>query len=412
MLGTVLAQALTFAFSFALTRLYHPADFGLYSVFLGMAAAVAAASTGALDRVIVLERTDQAARRVASAIIILSGIVALAACVVGLGVGALQLSTGVLAGPLGALELGVLLPVFIVSYAAAQVFTYSNLRRDRVNTIAGFKVAQSVATGVVQVVMASVTAVPGLILGNLTGWFLLAAAGLRSHFRSSEAWRGLRLRAVKAVLHRHSRYPRYVMPNQLLDSLSNQIPIFLIGTLLSLSAAGNYGLAIMILSAPSMVVGQAVGQAFLQHIGRHQGSPAILRRAMIHVWVGMAFVGAAPFATIVAFGPTIFAFAFGSTWTDAGIVAQSIGLLLFVRFVSSPTSTMYLKLGMQREQWHFVLAHCISRPAVYLLLIFGASLQTVIVGHAILESVLILLYNITALRRISRADTEGARRAR
>lgn len=413
MSGTVLAQAIMFGLSFVLTRLYVPSEFGRYSIFLGVVSVLGAASTGALDSVVVLARSDAEARRVGSVAIMISVAFALLVSVIGLGAELIGLqASGWAAGlPFGVLELALLMPMFIASFGIAQVFTYSNLRADRMKTIAGFKVAQSFVMGALQVAASTTHAAPGLIVGNVAGWLVLAVAGLRSHFAMRGARRDLRLRTVQAVIRRHWRFPRYVMPNQLIDNLSNQVPIFLIGTLLSLSTAGHYGLAIMMLSAPAALVGQAVGQVFLQHLGRHEGEPGALARAMYRVWFGMALIGAVPFATIAAFGPTIFGFAFGAEWTEAGIVAQVLSALLFVRFASSPTSTMYLKLGMQREQWWFTLAAVVYRPTAYGLGLFGLGLETQILVHVATEIVAIAAYNALALHRLG-AFPRGVKGAR
>jgi O-antigen/teichoic acid export membrane protein len=351
---------------------------------------------------IVLARSDVEARRVGSVAMMLSAATAVCVSLIGAGMALAfpLIARGATKFPLGIVEVAVLMPLFIIAWGIAQVFTFSNLRADRVRVIAGFKVAQSGLAGILQVATSTWRAVPGLILGNLAGWLLLAVAGVRTHLAKGGVRRDLRLRTVKAVVRRHARFPRYVMPNQLVDNLSNQAPLVLIGSFVSLSAAGHYGLAIMMLSAPAALVGQAVGQVFLQHIGRHQGEPAALASAMYRVWLALASLGIVPFAALAVFGPTIFHFAFGARWAEAGVAAQMLAPLIFVRFVSSPTSSIYLKLGMQREQWWFALAAMVYRPAAYALGAFGFDLRTQIAVHVVAEICAIVAYNAFALRRL------------
>jgi O-antigen/teichoic acid export membrane protein len=194
------------------------------------------------------------------------------------------------------------------------------------------------------------------------------------------------------------------MPNEVLDNLSNQVPILLIGTFLSLSDAGHYGLAIMILSAPAALLGQAVGQSFLQYLGNHGDDARLIKQLMMRIWLGMAVIAFVPFGLVFLMGDKIFEIAFGSNWSAAGSVAQALALLLFVRFVSSPTSTVYLKLGMQKEQWRFCLAAAIYRTAAYSLAALNFSLLHVIWVHVATEVIFIILYNFTALRRLQADD--------
>lgn len=397
MSGTVLAQALTFALSFVLTRLYSPAEFGHYAIFVGCAAVLAAASTGALDRVIVLGRTDREARRAASAVLALSSAAAALVSVCGL---ILVVASPAKVVPLTGLDLALFVPLFMLCYAGAQIFTFSSLRHHRTRGLAAFKVGQSVVMGGVQVLAAGFKGAPGLALGSIAGWFVLMVAGLRWRLSVGHLRADFRPRAIKAVICRHWRYPRYVMPNEALDNLSNQAPVFLIGAFLSLSTAGHYGLAIMILSAPAAVMGQAVGQAFLQYMSRHGDDPHALRSTMYRIWLGMALVGCVPFGLIAAFGPSLFGMAFGHNWIEAGGIAQLLAPLLFVRLVSSPTSSVYLKLNLQREQWWFCVAAALYRTTAYGIGVLGFGVGTMILVHVVTEIVAILIYNLVALRRL------------
>lgn len=395
--GTVVAQAVTFLLSFVLARLYAPDDFGRYTIFVGSAGVLAAAATGAFDRVILLSDSFDEARRVATLTLACSSAVAM---VIALG-GGLTAALGWQAAlPLPLVDVIIFLPAFIFFYGAAQVFIYSSLRTGAIRALAGFKVAQSAAMGAVQIAAASFASISGLVLGNVVGWSLLAAAGLRWRFGARHVRDDLRLSSLAASARSHSHYPRYIMPNEVLDNLSNQVPILLIGSLVSLSFAGHYGLAMMMLSAPAALAGQAVGQSFLQFLGAQSDAGHAVRRAMFQIWGALAALGLVPFAAILLFGPQIFAFAFGATWVDAGGVAQALSILLFVRFVSSPTSTVYLKLGLQRQQWWFCVAAAIYRISAYSLLAFSVSLQNVIMIHVAIECVAILAYNYVAVRQL------------
>jgi O-antigen/teichoic acid export membrane protein len=397
--GTIAAQFVTFCLSFVLTRLYLPSEFGHYSIFAGAAAVVAGMGTGAFDRVILLARSDREARRVATLTIALATASALVVSLAGVALTVAGLTSRL---PLTSVDLILLIPLFMICFAGAQTFNYTSLRGGAVRTVAAFRLSQSVIAGAVQVGWSFFKGIPGLILGFISGWALLAAGGLWLQARAGHMASDLRPPMLLALFRRYARYPRYVMPNEALDNLSNQLPALLIGTLLSLSAAGHYGLAIMLLSAPAALVGQAIGQAFLQHVGRDGDDPDTLRLFIIRIWVGLALVGAVPFGVIFVFGPTIFEAGFGPVWRDAGAVAQSLAILLFVRFCSSPTSTIYLKLGMQREQWWFVVAAAVYRGAAYSLAAFGYGLETMIAVHAVSEIIGIIAYNLVAMRALAR----------
>lgn len=397
MSATVFAQAFNFALSFYLARIYSPAEFGHYSIFVGIAAVFGAASTGGFDRVVLLARSDGESYRAAVLALLLSGSGAVAVALAG---AAIWVFGPVPRLPLSALDVAVFVPAFMASYAAAQVMNYACLRRGGVAAMAGFKVAQSVSAGAIQVLLSASKAVPGLIVGTIAGWSIYIAGTVRELHRRTVSRRPLTARGLRNVARRHVRYPRYVMPNEVVDNLSNQAPLLLIGSFVSLSAAGHYGLALMMLSAPAAVMGQAVGQAFLQYMGRHEANFVALERFMRRIWLGMAVIGIVPFAIVLMFGGDIFRFGFGTHWIGAGVVAQHLAILLFVRFVSSPTSTIYWKLHMQREQWYFSMAAACYRTGCYALPAFGIDLGTAIMLHVAIEVLAISTYNFLALRRL------------
>ncbi|MGQ3099493.1 MAG: lipopolysaccharide biosynthesis protein [Sphingopyxis solisilvae] len=397
MSGTVVAQAITIGFSFALTRLYAPEEYGRYAIFMGCAAVLATASTGAFDRVIILEKSRFEARRAATMVLVLAFNAAIAISIIGM----ISYFTGLSAFlPLTDYDLIIFIPTFMICYAGAQIFLYASLREDRIKRYAGVKVGQSLLMGSIQVGISSLKIVPGLIIGTIAGWLLLFVAGLRWRLGCGELRRDLKFQVLRAFGRRYRRYPRYIMPNEVLDSLSNQAPVFLIGTFVSLAVAGHYGLALLMLSAPAAVAGQAVAQVFMQYMGRYGDDPVELRSMMVRIWLAMVLIGLIPFGIILFGGDDIFGTLFGSNWTEAGRMAQCLSVLLLARFASAPTSTVYLKLGMQREQWHFCLAAACYRIATYGLSAFGVDIDTILLLHVVVEVSAIVLYNLVALRRL------------
>lgn len=394
MLGTAAAQLITFLLSFVLTRLYDSAEYGHYSIFIGCGSVLAALSTGSFEKLIVLVPNAREARRARYLVMLTAISVALFAGL--LGIVMLQFE-GLSFLPLATADI-FLLPIFAILFAIGQIFVYQSLQEAQMARIAVVKVGQSLVTGVFQVALSGLKAVSGLALGYIAGLVLVAGACIWYTFKNDTFLPSVRVLLVTA--RRHHRYPRYVMPNEVVDILSNQAPLFLIGMFLSLGMAGYYSLAMVMLSAPATLVGKAVGQSFFQYIGRQRGDPAQLRRPMILVWLTMGLLGIVPFVAVFFFGDWIFALAFGERWTEAGVIAGLLAPMLLVRFASSPTSGIYLKLQMQRQQWYFVVAAACYRVAAYALLIIEVDLRFCILVHVAAEIVSIFAYNAFALRKL------------
>lgn len=393
-IGTVAAQLVTFLFSFILTRLYTASEYGHFSFFMACGTVLVALGTGSYEKVILLSKSNREAQAARYIVAFISISVAIIILVLGLLLASFGIFNATTLKPLDF----ILLPAFVVFFAGSHIFNYSNLREGRMTRIAIFKAAQSLVSGGMQALLSSLKIFPGLVVGYICGLLLLTVASTLSVMRAGRGCVSFRVLFVTA--RRNYRYPRYIMPNEIVDTFSNQAPVLLISAFLSLSATGYYSLALMTLSAPAALVGQAVSQTFLQYVSRQQDDPAAIRRAMIYIWMVMAALGLLPFGLITLFGEHIFIFAFGTKWAEAGAIAALFAPFWLVRFSSSPTSSIYLKLNMQRAQWYFVLVAACCRVAAYLPLMAGVDLSYCIGFHAVGDVLNIIFYNKLALSRL------------
>ena len=300
----------------------------------------------------------------------------------------------------------IILPAAILFIVSLQLFTYSSLKAGETRQLAWFKVTQSSVTGAVQ----SAGGLVGgkwIIFGYVAGLFLCVPLLIRTLSGLSKfQWRRMRW-AVQASAIRYRRYPAYVCPNELIDVASHQIPMLLIGMLFSVATLGQYGFAQRILAAPAAIVGQAVSQVFFKSISDQATTSSAVRRLMIRVWVTMGLIGLLPFSLLLVAGESIFVWVFGSSWGEAGRMAEVLSLLLFCRFVSSPTSTIYYKLNLQKEQLGYCILGFAVRIAPVFLTFNGYSILDVLALQVAGEIIVILAFNVTALLKLRNAESEA-----
>lgn len=397
--GTIVAQAIAFAFTFALARMYDASAFGHFTVFMSCLGVLGVISTGSYDKAVMFARSPRRLTALVTLVWTMASAVALCALLSGL----LFLAMG-WASPFGLrhFEHAVALPLACLLFAGSQLSVYVCLKGDRLTRLAGLKVAQSTVAGSSQCGLAGVSQGVGLALGQVAGLFVMALPALNI-LRNALA--GFSRRAwirVLASVRRFSRYPKFVAPSELLDALSNQAPLLAIGSVFSLEVLGAYGFAQRILAAPSALVGQAVGQIFLQHIGRRDMDHSTIRRLMTRVWFAMGGLGVMPFVALFLFGAPLFEAVFGPQWRSAGEIAAASAPLLFVRFVSSPTSTIYYRLELQSWQLAIVVMALIVRLAPVFTHFLGADIIEVIYLQTAGEVIVVCIYNVIAWRRLGR----------
>ncbi len=402
-IGALAAQVITFVFSVFLARLYGVTEFGHFSVYVGIVSIFTVLATGAFDRAIVFAENDRDLKAlkftVLTITISVSSLVALIGLVAWVGGWKIPLD---ITFP----ELVIQIPLGIVGGVFLQVYAFETIRLGNMGRLAKAKAAQNALTGTFQSILSNFQLVPGLIVGQLLGLIIFTPFKNIIEFVTNKNFEISN--SIRSTSLKYRNYPRYVLPNELLDAVGNQLPIFLIGFFFSIATAGQYAFCGRILSAPAVLVGQAVGQAFMHKIGSEDFNVIHLKDLIFRVWGILALIGVVPFSLVLFFGPTIFDSIFGSAWHAAGLIAQANSILLFVRFVSSPTSTIYLKLKMQRAQLGFVIAAFIYRSGTILFALFGFNIVQVTIIGAMVEVIFILLFNFYGLIQIS-SMAESAR---
>jgi O-antigen/teichoic acid export membrane protein len=397
--GTVASQILGFCFSLILARVYQSAEFGLFTIFLSIVSIVAIICTASYDKAIMFTNSKRQAMSVSAVIITITMVISLS----------LIFSCFLLYFTLGIKELekniypGFFIILFfgIILSSLYQIFLFYNLKSGRLGLIAGTKVGQSVATGGSQFGLSFIFNSVGLIIGYLVGLvvnaFILLSILRKDGFRRREFNR----RRMASTARRFKTYPQYVLPIELIDNASHQIQLLLISAFFSISTLGHFAFGQRVLSAPAAVVGQAIGQAFFHAIRHKETESKAIRSIMFRTWVSLFAIGLVPFAVLMLYGSQIFMLVFGSGWEEAGAMAAYCSPLLFARFVSSPTSSIYLHLKMQRAQMFFVIAGFFYRTGSILLYFAGFDIYNIIIFHSAIEIIFIIIYNVFAVRRLS-----------
>jgi O-antigen/teichoic acid export membrane protein len=396
--GTVLAQGITFAAALALARLFDETAFGHFAAFTSVLAILVILSTGSYDKALMFAGSQ---RRFHSLVLIVLGL-AIALTSFSLLVGTIAISVGVvLPGAFGRIDQLLSLSLATIGFACGQVFIFMALRAKRNSHVAATKVGQSAVTATAQLGLGELGARFGLSIGHALGWALfiplvylqLRRGGLRLTRRM--------LLAVRSSLRRFAAYPRYVCVNELFDSLSQQIPLILIATLISIETLGHYSFSYRLMAGPSALLGQAVSQSFLQRIGGGLFDPVAIRALLLRVWRTLLLLAIVPFGIMGIWGEEIFVLLFGTNWAEAGRISAASTPLLLARFVSSPTSPIVYRLELQRQQFFLSILMIVARSAPIALAMGGATIYQVIAVQSVGEIGVIIAFNLTALRALA-----------
>ena len=374
--GAALAQALPLLLGPWLTRLYRPADFGVYHLFMAVAANLAVVACARYEFALPLaadEAEATALRTLCLRVLALATtVIALAALAWAAWAGALwPLALPVAVGALGGLSLATL------NATRAQRFRRLALARvvqhgggALLQVAAGLALAAAVGAWDVSGVygVAGVAGVAGGVgtvnLPNVAG-LIAAPVGAALAALAVLGWPGpanaprARWRAAARV---HRSFPLLNTPHAFLGALQDTLAIALIAASLGPAAAGAWGLALRYLKAPATLVGGAVSQVLYPRLvataadggGAGTGCTAAGRALVLRTMGLLALLAAPLVAGLWWLGPVVFAWAFGPAWAPAGDLARALALYIGLHFVASPLGVV--TMAWQAQAWALRLA--------------------------------------------------------
>jgi len=330
--GGALAQALPLLLGPLLTRLFAPAEFGLYHLFAAVTANLAVVACGRYEFALPLAVDDaeaDALRRLA--LRLLAATTGLAA------LGALAWSLA------GAGAWVAWLPLAVAAAGAVSLATLWATRAQHFQALAAARVLQYGGAALAQAAAGwAGTGLTGLIVAPIAA-AMLATAVLRMPWGPGRADSSLRLRDVAR---RHRAFPLLNTPHAFAGALQDTLSLALVAAALGPAAAGFWGLALRYLKAPATLVGSAVSQALYPKLGA--AGPTIEARHAVRQVMGLLALLAAPLVLALwAIGPWAFEALFGPQWREAGVLARALGLYIGLHFVASPLAVVTMAWAAQ-----------------------------------------------------------------
>lgn len=350
--GTALGQLISVAISPLLSRLYTPAEMGIFGIFLSVVNVATVVVSLRYETAIVAGQNDEQAGQLYRAALVLGvffsallwPITAWLAAQNWLGLAALPANAG----------LWIALATAVTAVFSAS--RYCLVRAGAYHEIAYMTVAQNITRAFTQVMVGWLSALGavGLLLGDTLG---RATAVVRA-WRKSASGLGLAQaqpgwRAMQQACVEHWRYPVYFLPSSLLTALTIQLTLPLFAQYWGASEAGQFALAQRVLLLPSAVLGAAVADVFHSRFASaYREQPAMLSGLLLKTGVVLFVAGAVPAALLFVAGKELFVFVFGDVWQTAGQMAVVMAPWMWAQLIVAPLTRALLVL--ERQGWRLI----------------------------------------------------------
>lgn len=339
MAGTGGAQLATAVSAPLISRLYSPADIGLFTVVSTIALILGSVAALRFEAAVPLPEREDDAYSVVTLGLLSAGAVGL------LGLGATALTADWTARVFAQPGLSSWLYAAPVIAAIIGIFTVLNqhaIRQQRFTAVGRRNALQGFTMAVAQLAAGFAGWKTG---GMITGFGIGQGAGAVSlgasaGLASPEARAGRRGEALRRNAARFLHMPLLLTPAGLLNIAGLHAPVLLIAWLYGGEVAGWLGMTQRILALPLSLVGLAIGQVYLGEFARavREWRTDDARTLFVTASRRLAVAGALLGAVLGVGGPFLFALILGEQWRASGFYAQALAVALAVQLVVSPLS--------------------------------------------------------------------------
>jgi O-antigen/teichoic acid export membrane protein len=203
---------------------------------------------------------------------------------------------------------------------------------------------------------------------------------------------------------KYIKFPLFDAGAILLSLFAVQAPIFLLTSFFNPTVGGLYAKATYLLLLPSIIIGQSVGQVFLQESAAAKAASRNLAGLFETVFNRMITIGTLPFAILAIIGPELFDFFLGTRWTESGVYAQILTPQIFLGFLLGSVGTLFGTLG--KQELNLISTALLLFLRVGILIYGGLILRNVHMTLFIymVASVLVFLWRISLLNRATKVS--------
>ena len=365
MSGTALAQLLGFALSPIISRFYTPSDFGVFGSFNAVLTVIAAGITLNYSLAIMLPKQKDDAINLFMLSCITTAIISVCCSV------ACLLAPAFIQNFMKAPSRWILiLLVFgILASGLNQTFQAWCVRIKAFKQTSASQVIRSLSTNGSQVGLGYLRGgASALIFTAFLGDVLATLNLARVTYRDLRVLRQkIKWARIRQLAKDYRDFPFYSASQDVINSLSLGLPIFLLTHFYGIAVAGAYAFSMRILQTPTGLVLRALRQVLYQKACETHHEGGRLAPLYVKITGGLFALALFPSLVLIIWAPQIFTWVFGSRWHLAGVFSQSLILWLMVGFCNVPAVLFSRIIRMQRQMFFYNQALLAVRALVLVL---------------------------------------------
>ena len=352
-IGTTIAQAIPVLISPILTRLYSPSDFGLFALYFSISTILAIIASGRYELAIVLPKRDNEAVNILFLTIIFSLITSLIALLI---ISIFHDYFFYLSSNKNISFWLYFLPLSMILTAVYQSFYYWFNRRKKYKEMSYNRIIQNIfiSGGGLSFGYSGLTS-SGLIIARILGQLLTVIWVVKRALKLNKGIFKFSSKKIKYVAKKYINFPKFSMLGNLIDTFCSQFMLLFL-SYYGLSVLGLYALMLRVVSVPSTIISSSIGDDFRQRASQEYAKKGECKALFKSTFKKIFVISFIPFTVFYFIAPELFSYIFGEQWARSGVYAQILTPMLFIQFISSPLSSMYMIYGKQKLYLYYRMA--------------------------------------------------------
>ena len=393
MSGTVLAQALSYAVSPIISRIYNESDMADLGLYMRIVTLVSAIATARFELTLPLTKSDYHSFLLYRLSLKIAKIILLSCSVLAF--------VYLLFIPFDSS----IVSLFLISIISSFFIVFINLgtnwsvRNKEYKKISNQKIVNSLSSNGFKLIFGFLGFTHiGLIFATFLGYFLSSFNFIRDFIKIKKTYIFSKVKTYQLVKE-YKEFPIINLPHVFLDLGRDLLIGFLIVYHFGKNDFGSYVYSTMMLSLPFAIIGQSVSQVFFNKCSELVNKNLSIVKLVIKSYVLLFLISIIPFSLLFLYGEPIFVFVFGKSWSDAGAFSEILSIWMMFNFIISPSLTLPIILNRQRENFIFGLIGTLFQLFSFgvLPIIWGKSHQSFINSLWILSISQTVLLVITGL---------------
>ncbi len=344
--GSFLAQLIPILLTPVLTRLFSSEVFGIYFIYASIIGILAIVSTLRFEMAILLPEDEKGAANLLAISIFTSFIISVLSLII------LLIFHNSIIKLLDIEKIGVwifFVPLSVFLIGSFQSLSYWSNRNKKYTWISRGKINRSMVSTLGQVItgfspVKAIGLIPGLIIGQLTSTIFLFSRNIRQYKYIIQY---LSIKELKSVIKKYKDIPIYNTIINAINTLSHQLPFYLLAPFFGASVVGYFGLSNKVIRAPVTLIGESIG-----HVAYRKASELLNEGKSVFELVKKNYINAfklsfIPYLILFLFAPQIFLI-FGKEWVIAGEYTRVLTPYFFVAFLNSTNPFLITLLNKQK----------------------------------------------------------------